>query len=170
MMTSTFDPIAYLAPSCSQIGFVVPDIDKAETFFRETYGIPRFFILRDAQVTHQTYLGKASDTHQHVGFAYAGILNVELVQPISGVSTYSTFLRAHPHGGVHHVGLKVPDYGRALEDLTARGHAVVQTGRFGTATRFAYFDTEAAIGVYTEIYYLDPETESLFARIRSNTF
>jgi hypothetical protein len=50
--------------------------------------------MRDARIEDQTYLGEPSDTHQHVGFAYAGVFNLEIIQPLSGVSTYSKFLDA----------------------------------------------------------------------------
>ena len=166
----SLEQLAYFPSSFYQVGYVVPDIDKAQAYFRAALGVPRFFIMKHAPILDQTFLGKPAVIDQHVGFAYAGAFNIEIIQPVSGDSTYSRFLESRPGGGVHHVGLKVPSYDRAIADMKASGFEVLQTGRFGAGTKFAYLDTDKAIGTYTEIFYWDEEAELLFAKIRANVF
>ena len=68
----------------------------------------------------------------------------------------------------HEIELSVPDYNQAIEDFTANGFPVIQSGRVGNnpGVRFAYFDTEAVIGVVIECMVLDEENRRLFEKIK----
>lgn len=54
---------------------------------------------------------------------FAGTMCVELIEPLGDSSFLQTFLRRHPHGGVHHVTFLVDDVKRSFEILAARGYA-----------------------------------------------
>ena len=93
----------------------------------------------------------------------------EIIQNISGKSTYSEFLDRVPEGGIHHLGYAVDDYDAATKDLEARGYKLVQRGTFGD-TRFGYYESDDDFGTLTEIIYLDPNVQTMFANLKAQTF
>lgn len=155
----------FLADGVFQIGFVVPDIHKGMTFFKDKLGVPEFLFIEKPELQDETYLGKASPLKQHLAFGWCGHTQVELIQPISGVSTYSKFLDHNAKGGMHHYGIEVPDYAQGVKDMEARGFKLVQSGRHNE-TRFGYFDTTAEIGTLTEVVYLQPEEKAFLAGLK----
>jgi len=104
----------------------------------------------------------------HLAFGWCGDTQIELIRPIAGVSTYSTFLDHNPQGGMHHYAIEVPDYAQAVKDMEARGFALVQAGRHNE-TRFGYFDTTGVIGALTEIVYLQPEEKAFMHSLKAKT-
>ena len=132
-----------------QVAYVVHDIQAAQRFFNETLGGPRFFVIENIAFKEYTYRGQPAECLQHVAFGYAGTMQIELMQPLSGENTVTEFLRQRGQG-VHHLGIQVADLDRA--------------------TRFAFFDTRAAIGTYLELVSLDEGNQALFERIRRGDF
>jgi len=145
-----------LAEQVFQIGFIVPDIHKGMAFFKDKLGVPEFLFIEKTNLQDETYLGKTAPLSQHLAFGWCGDTQIELIQPLSGVSTYSKFLEHNPQGGMHHYAIEVADFDRGVEDMRARGYKLVQSGRHNE-TRFGYFDTTAEIGALTEVVYLQPE-------------
>jgi methylmalonyl-CoA/ethylmalonyl-CoA epimerase len=154
-----------LAQNVFQIGFVVPDIHKSMAFFKDKLGVPEFLFIEKPELQDETYLGKPAPLRLHLAFGWCGETQVELIQPIEGVSTYSKFLDHNPQGGMHHYGIEVPDYGSGVRDMEASGFALVQGGRHNE-TRFAYFDTTGTIGALTEIVYLQPEEKAFMQGLK----
>jgi methylmalonyl-CoA/ethylmalonyl-CoA epimerase len=148
-----------LAQNVFQIGFIVPDIHKAMAFFKEKLGVPEFLYVEKPELQDETYLGKPAPLRLHIAFGWCGDTEIELLQPVSGVSTYSKFLDHNPQGGMHHYGIEVPDYAQAVKDMQAKGFSLVQSGRHNE-TKFGYFDTTAVIGAFTELVYLQPEEKA----------
>ena len=148
-----------LAQGAYQIGIVVPDIHKSMAFFKGKLGVPEFLFIEKPELQDETYLGKPAPLHLHLAFGWAGEMQVELIQPIAGVSTYSKFLEHNPKGGIHHYGIEVPNYAQGVKEMEAAGYSLVQGGRHNE-TRFAYFDTIAEIGTFTEVVYLQPEEKA----------
>jgi methylmalonyl-CoA/ethylmalonyl-CoA epimerase len=155
-----------LAQGVFQIGFVVPDIHKAMAFFKDKLGVPEFLFLEDPGLSDETYLGKPTPLKLNLAFGWCGDTQIELILPIEGVSTYSKFLDHNPQGGMHHYGIEVPNYAQGLKDMEARGLKLVQSGRHNE-TRFAYYDTTATIGAFTEIVYLQPEEKAFMQSLKA---
>ena len=156
-----------LADNIGQIGYVVPEIHAAIRFFKEKLGVRNFRVKEDIAGQEQTYRGKPGDFRHSIAFGYAGNMQVELIQTLSGASTYSEFIEQNPRGGVHHLGIFVDDYAAAVADMNERGFDVVQTGRNGE-TRFAYFDVDHPIGTLLEVVYLAAPIREAFARLKRN--
>ena len=161
-------PYGYLAAGCQQVAFVVRDIASAERFFSGKLGVPRFCRFNDIQVGEPEYRGGSGEFHYHLSMGYAGETAIELIQHLSGRSIYQEFLD-RKGVGVHHLGFIVPEHESAVRDFAAHGYPVVQGGRIG-GSRFAYFDTQDAIGVFLETIMLDDEGREIFARIRRGDF
>ena len=154
-----------LAQGVFQIGFVVPDIHKAMDFFKGKLGVPEFLFIEKPELQDETYLGKPAPLRLHLAFGWCGDVQIELVQPVAGVSTYSKFLEHNRQGGMHHYAIEVPNYAEGVKDMQARGYALVQGGRHNE-TRFAYFDTAGVIGALTEVVYLQPEEKAFMLTLK----
>jgi methylmalonyl-CoA/ethylmalonyl-CoA epimerase len=165
MLTSNI-PLDYATTSMVQLGYVFPDISGPLEHYTRVMGATRFLRMNDVELQDQRYYGHPLKCRQNIAFGFIGALNVELVEPLDGVSCYSTFLDRNPGGGLHHIGCRVTDFDRSVDDLTKAGFEVVQSGRFG-GTRFAYMDTRAALGHYLEVLFFDRETEAIFDDIRA---
>jgi catechol 2,3-dioxygenase-like lactoylglutathione lyase family enzyme len=153
-----------------QVAYAVHDIQAAQSFFKETLGVHKFFVIENATMKEQFYRGQPVECRQHIAFGYAGTMQIELVQTLSGENTFTEFLRQRGQG-VHHLGIQVADLDRATQDMIEHhGFELVEYGAIGQATRFSYLDTRAAIGTYIELVYLDEENQALFERIRQGTW
>jgi methylmalonyl-CoA/ethylmalonyl-CoA epimerase len=154
-----------LAQNVFQIGFVVPDIHKGMAFFKDALGVPEFLFIEKPELQDETYLGKPAPLRLHLAFGWCGDTQVELIQPVAGVSTYSRFLDHNPQGGMHHYGIEISDYATGVKEMEAKGFALIQGGRHNE-TRFAYFDTTATIGALTEVVYLQPEERAFMHSLK----
>jgi len=149
-----------------QVAYAVHDIQAAQSFFKETLGVQQFFVIENVSMNDQTYRGQPVECRQHIAFGYAGTMQIELVQTLSGENTFTEFLRQRGQG-LHHLGIQVADLDRATRDMTEQhGFALVESGAIGQATRFSFLDTRAALGTYIELVYLDEDNQALFERIR----
>ena len=158
--------IGTLAQNLFQIGFVVPDIHKGMAFFKDKLGVSEFLFIEKPELQDETYLGKPAPLRLHLAFGWCGDTQVELIQPISGASTYSQFLDHNRQGGMHHYAVEVADYAQGVKDMEARGFSLVQAGRHNE-TRFGYFDTTSVIGTLTEIVYLQPEEKAFMQTLKA---
>jgi catechol 2,3-dioxygenase-like lactoylglutathione lyase family enzyme len=156
-----------LANNIGQIAYVVPEIHGAVRFFKEKLGVPNFLVKEDIGGDEQTYRDKPGNSRHSIAFGYAGDMQIELIQSLSGASTYSEFIEQNPKGGVHHLGVFVDDYAAAVADMIARGFEMVQSGRNGE-TRFAYFDVDHPIGTLLEVVYLAAPIRTAFERLKRN--
>jgi methylmalonyl-CoA/ethylmalonyl-CoA epimerase len=157
-----------LAGGFFQVAFVTTDLDRFLQTLGDDLGVDRFFVIRDAPVTDQTFRDKPCDANQDLAFGYAGTLQFEVIQPLSGESSYSEYLSTHPEGGLHHTGILVDDYDEAVAEVS-KSCTKVQTGRVGD-TRFAYFDVVGTLGEYIEVLQLGEDFVELFQRIRAQDF
>ncbi|HXI04692.1 MAG TPA: VOC family protein [Candidatus Saccharimonadales bacterium] len=161
-----------LAPAFCQVAWVVRDLEAAEKFFVETMGIKRFMKMDNlaAKNVEGTYMGKPADWVCHLHLAYAGDIQVELIQPVSGASMYQESLDRHGDA-VQHVAywLDDADYDAAAAYLTSCGYPEIQSLRIPVA-RVGYFDTRGVIGVVTEIIGANEAGYELRRNLKAGTF
>src|SRR4029453_9951423 len=79
-----------------------------------------------------------------------GQVQWELIEPLDEQSVYARFL-AEKGGGLHHVGVSVPDFDETVAAQAARGNGVLLGGEY-KGIRFAYLDTVGDLGLVTEIF------------------
>ncbi len=70
-------------------------------------------------------------------------LQIELIVPGDGASTYHRFIGAGGRG-LHHMGYMAPDFDASRQAALAAGLKVATEGR-SQATRFAYLENPAAL-------------------------
>jgi len=161
-----------IAPAFCQVAWVVKDIVAAEKFFVETMGIPRFMHIENlaAKDTQGTFMGKPGDWVCHLYIAYAGDVQIELIQPVSGASMFQESLDRHGDA-VQHVAywLDDADYDAAAAHLTAAGHPEIQSFKLPIA-RVGYFDTRGTIGVVTELVGSSKEGQEFRHNLKQGNF
>ena len=164
-------PFHYIAAGCQQVAFVVEDLQAAERFFQDSIGVPRFCRFEDIAVEDSVYRGSPGDFHYHLSLGFAGDMQIELIQHLSGESIYKEFLDQHGTG-VHHLACLVEDHEQVVRDFTLSGFPPVQSGRIGSdpGGLFAYFDTRPATGIFMETIVLDRAGKAMFAAIKRGDF
>lgn len=140
-------------PSVTQIGLVVPDLEKAVTFYRDKFFVGSFERIADFQklgYQETYYKGEPEKFSSTFAFFHMGNMEVEIIQPLYGRSIYRDFLDGGREG-LHHLGFDVyGDFDQRLEAYAGIGIKVLMNGR-GPNRAFAYLDTEKLGGVIFEL-------------------
>lgn len=138
----------------SQVAWVVKDIQAAENFFREVFGISNFVKMENLNASdlEGTYYGKPANYIFHLYMASSGDSLLELIQPVSGQSIFQDYLDLNPNGGIQHIAYMVPEaeLDLAVSELTKQGYPVITSLRLPVAS-VSFFDNSKEIGVVTEI-------------------
>ncbi|ABW12621.1 hypothetical protein Franean1_3213 [Parafrankia sp. EAN1pec] len=138
--------------SVFQTAWVVADIEQAKKAMQETLGCGEFAEFRMEQKWNLR--GERVSGGLSLGYARAGNMQVELMQPLAGTTIQHEFLAEHG-AGPHHYGLMVANLAESVAAAESLGFAETMSGRFGSV-RVSFIDTYAEIGVYTE-FIEDPD-------------
>jgi methylmalonyl-CoA/ethylmalonyl-CoA epimerase len=136
-----------------QVALVVRDIEATMRTYVEEYGIGPWEIyeFNPDTVSDMERDGEPAPCAWRLALAMVGGMQWELIQPLDDKSIYADFL-AEKGPGLHHVAVGAPtSYAETLETLKAKGHRVVQSGKYNGVT-FAYLSTDDDLGVITEIF------------------
>ncbi len=132
-----------IAPYFVQVGYVVRDLEAAETWFERTLGVPSLFRMENVTFGADcSYRGRPYDAAVHISLGYLGETQIELIQPVRGDSIYTEFLE-QKGPGLHHLGFDVPDFAASLDVLRKTDLELVAQGQMGPGNEFAYFDCQA---------------------------
>jgi hypothetical protein len=153
----------------TQICWVTEDIGATEEYLSTNFEIGAWTRLPDIRFDPANCLlhGVPADFTVHVSLAYAGEMQLEIIQPVSGDSIYAEFLTRSP-AGLHHLCFEVDDMDVALATAAERGVAVAQQGSMmGGEMRFAYLDG-AAYGVpYIELAELGDGMRAFYETLKN---
>ncbi|TGZ64831.1 hypothetical protein CRM22_006139 [Opisthorchis felineus] len=75
----------------NHVAMVVPDVEKAATFYRDTFGVQ----------VDKPFTAEAHGVH--VAFVHMGNTKIELISPIDEHSPVAKFLERNKSGGLHHI-------------------------------------------------------------------
>ena len=134
-----------------QVAHVVRDLDKTMQNYWETFGLGPWDVYTFAPPTVRDSMvrGKPSDHTYLLAVTWRGDLQFELMQPLTGYSTYDEFMEKHGEG-LHHVKQYYPDCQAALKRFSKLGIEVIQSGKIDK-DEFYYLDTESMLGYLVEI-------------------
>ena len=106
----------------------------------------------------------------HLYIAYAGDVQIELIQPVSGASMFDQSLKMHD-AAVQHIAYWLDDYeyDAAAQHLEASGYPLIQSFRL-PILRVGYFDTRSVIGVVTELVGASEEGHAFRRNLKSGNF
>jgi hypothetical protein len=131
-----------------QIGIVVRNIDETSRQLHRLLGID-FTKVFVPEYFNKTYRGKPSDFRIKVALAKLGPMEVELIEVLEGETIHGEFLDTHGEG-IHHFGVQVEDFDKALGSFRDVGIDVLMGGEREGA-RFAYLDTQESLGFILEL-------------------
>jgi catechol 2,3-dioxygenase-like lactoylglutathione lyase family enzyme len=148
-----------------QIAWVVEDIAAAERWFSAAFGVrgwTRFDNVRFGPETC-TYRGQPADYSIHVSLGYAGTQQLELIEPVSGVSLYTEHLeRSGP--GLHHVAYLPEDLDATLAAAAEQGIEVLQRAELA-GSEYVYLDGGAGGAGCIELMRLSEELTAFFTSL-----
>lgn len=139
-------------PKLGQIGYVVGDIDEAVAFCRDAFGI-RPWLLTEERPNPCFEKGKRIYPVLRIGLAYAGPVQIELIQVTEGEPFYLDHIR-EGREGPHHVGYMVRELDKRLDACNALGIGVIHRGTIresGLKIDYAYLDTVETAGMVLEL-------------------
>lgn len=127
-----------------QIGFVVDDLDQSIQHWLQHLGVGPWTLFRDIELQGH-YRGQPVQVRMHVGLAYRGDLQIELIQPLGDSPSPYRDTR-----GMHHMAWVVSELDSAVAGLCQRGlQPVFEAGN--ATTRVCYLENPAEPGVLFEV-------------------
>jgi catechol 2,3-dioxygenase-like lactoylglutathione lyase family enzyme len=153
-----------------QIAWVTDDIEATERLLSEQFGAGAWTRIPDVafEASSTTYRGRPADLVAHISLAYAGDLQLELIQPVSGESVHTEFLAANGPG-LHHVCFASDDVDAACARAEAAGHAVAMRGSMMDGEIvFAYLDCSTAGAPYIELARIGPLMQEFYDAVKAN--
>ncbi|TFG20074.1 MAG: hypothetical protein EU530_04430 [Promethearchaeota archaeon] len=132
----------------SQIGIVVPDMDKAIKFYKDVMGLDFNVLPREPE----TCMLHGEETHFQLktGFTFLNGLQLELIQVMNGTSAHSEFLEKNPQGGMHHVAVYVEDLEEEVQKYTDAGVELIAKGEY-MRSKWAYLNSTEQVGLLLEL-------------------
>jgi catechol 2,3-dioxygenase-like lactoylglutathione lyase family enzyme len=128
---------AALPGRIDQVAYVVPDLEAAMDAYAAQMGL-RFGVF-EVDETSSSFSGSSSRFRIRIAVALAGLVSIELIQPVSGDTIYSRQL-AGAGPGIHHIGVYVDDLAKASQSLAASGYRCLLDGQIRGLGEFAYFE------------------------------
>ena len=123
-----------------QMAYVVEDIHAAMDYWIKDARVGPWFLLDHFWAEDQIYRGTASKADVCIAMAFAGHMQIELIQPLDDhPSVYRDMITTRGFG-FHHVGLCVDDVDAAVADYEARGYALAFRANVPTGGAVAYMD------------------------------
>lgn len=144
-----------MAGTFKQIAVVVTDLQTAVHAYARALDIGPWnaFTLAAPTLKDMTYHGRAAAFSLRHALAFAGDVQFELVQPLSGPSIFTDHLDVHGPG-LQHVGKYVDDHRAAVTEAERRGWQPLASARgFGARGdgAFAYFRPSPDIPMIVEL-------------------
>lgn len=154
-----------------QLAWVVDDVAATERLLREQFGCGSWTRLDDVRFEpgSTTLRGEPTELVAHVSLAYAGDLQLEIIQPVSGRSVHTEFLESRGPG-LHHLCYAVDDLDAACAAAEAADVPVLMRGSMlGGEVEFAYVDGSASGVPYVELARIGPQIQAFYDAIRAGS-
>lgn len=154
-----------------QVAWVTDDIDATERLLSEQFGVGAWTRIPDVVFGPDTTTlrGEPVEMTLHVSLGYAGDLQLELIQPVSGPGIHREFLDAHGPG-LHHVCFAVDDLPAACAAAEEGGLPVLMRGSMMDGEiEFAYVDGSAGGAPYVELARTGPQMQAFYDAIRASS-
>jgi hypothetical protein len=120
-----------------QIAVLVPDLETAMDAYIANFGVT--FGVFEANEKNSSFSGSSPQFRLRIAVALVGLLSIELIQPVSGVTLHSQHLESRG-SGIHHIGVYVANLAKARKAFLKRGYQQILEGRIRGLGKFAYFE------------------------------
>ena len=135
----------------TQVGIIVADIEAKAKAWADVLGLPiPDIMITDAVDKAQTeYDGQPTPARAKLAFFHLGQVDLELIEPIDGPSTWKDQLDEHGDS-LHHIAFVIDGMQEKTAYLDAKGIPLVQRGEY-SGGRYAYVDGNAQLGAVLEL-------------------
>jgi catechol 2,3-dioxygenase-like lactoylglutathione lyase family enzyme len=154
----------------TQVCWVTDDLEATERLLSEQFGTGAWTRLAAITFGDRTTVlrGVPVEFTAHISLGYAGDLQLELIQPVSGPTIHAEFLEAHGPG-LHHICFEVDDLDRACAAAEQAGIEVLMRGSMMDGEiEFAYVDGSAFGAPYVELARVGPQMREFYAAVKDN--
>ncbi len=144
------DPLI-TSKTITQVAVVVKDIDKARNAWAQLLGIkaPEVSVAESHPSRPTLYRGKPTDAKAKLAFISMDNLQVELIQPLGGKSTWQEFLDAYGEG-IHHIAFQIKGIDGMEKRFEMQGSPTVQRGGWDGGG-YSYIDASKDLGCILEL-------------------
>jgi catechol 2,3-dioxygenase-like lactoylglutathione lyase family enzyme len=134
-----------------QVGIIVRDIERTAKAWADVLDlpVPEVEITDGVEIAHTEYQGQPSTARAKLAFFHMGQVDVELIEPIGGPSTWQEHLDTHGES-LHHIAFRIQGMQERLAYLDAKGVSLVQRGDF-EGGRYAYVASTSTLGLILEL-------------------
>jgi catechol 2,3-dioxygenase-like lactoylglutathione lyase family enzyme len=160
-----------LAPYFYQVAYVIPDMAKAQDWFKRVFGVRHFGTLEAEMGGPEApfyYRGQPARAAITIALGDMKGTEIELIQPRSEGSLWAEHLKtAGP--GLHHVCFMVPEFEPAIRLFKSNGFDPVIQGtnkNAGLHVEFAYFDCRAQGASYVELIWANEVGRAFMRELR----
>ena len=135
----------------AQVAIVVRDIEEAARRYADVFGlpVPEIITTEPGLDAAMTFKGEPSNAQTKLAFFRLGQVELELVQPLGGKSSWQDVLDRKGEG-FHHLAFWVEDMQKSVDFLKERGILMIQRGDMGSG-QYAYFDADDRLGITLEL-------------------
>lgn len=136
-----------------QIGMIVRDVEVTKVKMAEFLGmpVPPTQDIGEYEVIQTRYKGQAApDAKCKMAFFDLDNIQLELIEPYGGQSTWMDYLQQHGEG-VHHIAFGVKGTDQVIATCETAGFPCVQRGVYGGADgEYAYMDATDSLKLFFE--------------------
>jgi methylmalonyl-CoA/ethylmalonyl-CoA epimerase len=135
----------------TQVAIIVKDIDKARTAWAQVLGVtaPEVSVAESHPSRPTLYKGNPSDAKARLAFFAMDNLQIELIQPLGGKSTWQDFLDTYGEG-IHHIAFEVKGIDGVEKRFEMQGNPTVQLGGWDGGA-YSYIDASKDLGCMLEL-------------------
>lgn len=135
----------------TQVGIIVGDIEARAQAWADVLGVPvpEIIITDTVDLAHTEYQGQPTPARAKLAFFHLGQVDLELIQPIDGPSTWQDQLDRHGDS-LHHIAFEVKGMPQKVAYLQGKDIPLVQRGDY-TGGRYAYLDSVPQLGAVLEL-------------------
>lgn len=135
----------------AQVGIIVPDIEKAIDSYAKFFNMdkPDITLAENPDDNPTTYRSTQTDASCKLAFFNLENIQLELIQPVGGPSTWYDFLE-ETGGGIHHIAFWITDMEDHLQKLDGMGIKEIQRGGW-TGGQYRYLETPGKMSIIVEL-------------------
>lgn len=146
-----------------QMAYVVEDIRKAIDWWVRDAKTGPWFLLDHFLGPDQHYRGTRSTADVSIAMAFAGHMQIELIQPLDANPSVYRDAIERTGFGFHHVGLASADVDAEIADYEARGYRLAFKAAVPTGGSVAYLEGGPGPGM-VELIPATPGMDEVFTR------
>ena len=135
----------------TQVGIIVKDIEHARKAWASVLGVPvpDISIAESHESRPTLFNDKPTDAKSKLAFFRMDNLQIELIQPLGGNSTWQEFLDKKGEG-IHHIAFEVKDINGMEKKFERIDMSTVQSGGWNGGA-YSYIDAMSDLGCIVEL-------------------